>query len=102
LAANRTSGSRFAAGYWTSVLLAGSRARCRQAKDISKEGWKLVRADSEETVVIDAAAAKAFDDDRDTFWHTAWHDTSPAHLPPPHEHSVCRPLRGATSLSPSP
>jgi len=56
--------------------------RSNTAKDVSKENWKLVRADSEETVAANCAATNAFDDNRDTYWHTRLRDDRAAH---PHE-----------------
>jgi alpha-glucosidase len=52
------------------------------APPIPHDGWRLVHADSEETVGENGAAANAFDGDPATLWHTAW---SPAPAPLPHE-----------------
>ncbi|NQU23600.1 MAG: discoidin domain-containing protein [Candidatus Nealsonbacteria bacterium] len=50
--------------------------------DIAKDGWRLVRATSEETTATDGRAIHAFDDDRATCWHT---QCTPGPSAPPHE-----------------
>ncbi|MFF5970341.1 TIM-barrel domain-containing protein [Streptomyces sp. NPDC012769] len=49
---------------------------------IPKTGWKVVRADSEETTAENGAAANAIDGDPATRWHTAYSGTT---APLPHE-----------------
>ena len=49
---------------------------------ISKTGWTLKYADSQETVGEDGAAINAFDGNTTTIWHTQWLASSP---PLPHE-----------------
>lgn len=41
-------------------------------KEISRENWKIVYADSEEVEAANADAEKVFDLQESTFWHTAW------------------------------
>ncbi|WP_406405638.1 discoidin domain-containing protein [Streptomyces sp. NBC_00879] len=47
---------------------------------ISKAGWNVVRADSQETAAENGAAVNAIDGDPGTIWHTAW-SSNPAPLP---------------------
>ena len=54
----------------------------KDAKRLPKDGWQLVRADSEETHAADAPGICAFDDDTHTYWHTRSGVGCPAH---PHE-----------------
>ncbi|MBN1515014.1 discoidin domain-containing protein [Candidatus Sumerlaeota bacterium] len=49
--------------------------------NIAKDGWKLVRVDSESTYDGDVAM-NAFDGDPNTTWHTQWNEAQPEH---PHE-----------------
>ena len=49
---------------------------------IPQTGWKLVRADSEETAAENGRATNAFDGSASTLWHTQYTDAKPA---PPHE-----------------
>ena len=50
--------------------------------DISKDAWKVVRVDSEETASVQATARHAFDGDARTYWHTQSEGQCPTH---PHE-----------------
>lgn len=50
-----------------------------RAKALTKQGWRVVSASSQEP---DTTAAMAIDDDVDTFWHSQWRDAQPQ---PPHE-----------------
>ncbi|SNB46128.1 discoidin domain-containing protein [Geobacter sp. DSM 9736] len=52
------------------------------APGISKTGWRLLYADSQELSGDPGAAINAFDGKTDTFWHTQWMNGNPA---PPHE-----------------
>lgn len=49
---------------------------------IPQSGWKLIRADSEETEGENGRATNAFDDSVSTIWHTTYTGTTPAY---PHE-----------------
>ena len=49
---------------------------------IPQAGWKLVRADSEETSAENGRASNAFDGSASTIWHTQYTGSMPA---PPHE-----------------
>lgn len=49
---------------------------------VPQRGWKVVRASSEETSKEDGRAARAFDGDPRTFWHTRY---TGGELPYPHE-----------------
>jgi hypothetical protein len=49
---------------------------------ISKAGWSLKYADSQETVGENGAATNSFDGKTNTFWHSQWYSANP---PPPHE-----------------
>jgi len=65
-----------------------------EAYSIPKDRWRVVRVDSEETTATDASAARAFDENPLTYWHTQSEGQRPAH---PHEividlgrtHRVC-------------
>jgi signal transduction histidine kinase len=46
---------------------------------LSREGWRIAYADSEEYEHEDGSAANAIDGDRTTFWHTQWSSGSPNH-----------------------
>lgn len=48
---------------------------------ISREGWKIVYADSEEAVKANNTADKVFDLQESTFWHTEYHNTQPSGHP---------------------
>ncbi|MEU8777676.1 TIM-barrel domain-containing protein [Streptomyces sp. NPDC048606] len=48
---------------------------------IDRAGWSLVSADSQETAAENGSAARAFDGDPATHWHTAWSTGAPAALP---------------------
>ncbi|MFD7781497.1 TIM-barrel domain-containing protein [Streptomyces nojiriensis] len=48
---------------------------------IDRSAWSLVHADSQETAAENGAAARAFDGNPATFWHTAWSSAKPAPLP---------------------
>lgn len=68
---------------WTSMAelnLTGSLAS--GAGWISKSGWVLKYADSQELVGENGAAQNAFDGNATTFWHTEWWASNPL---PPHE-----------------
>lgn len=49
---------------------------------VPQSGWKLIRADSQETSEEDGSATNAFDNSASTIWHTAYTGTTPKH---PHE-----------------
>lgn len=53
-----------------------------QGNEISREDWKLIYADSEETAADDGNAANVFDLQATTFWHTQWSGNAPGH---PHQ-----------------
>jgi len=57
-------------------------SRFDSKKNIPKTDWKLVKADSEETLAEDGKAQNAFDGNTATYWITEWKNKSPAH---PHE-----------------
>jgi hypothetical protein len=44
--------------------------------EISKAGWSLKYADSEEVTGEDGNATNAFDDNESTIWHTEWCECS--------------------------
>jgi len=48
-----------------------------QGKDLSRENWKVVYADSEETDGDDGNAENVFDLQPTTFWHTQWESAKP-------------------------
>ncbi|MFJ9767175.1 TIM-barrel domain-containing protein [Streptomyces erythrochromogenes] len=48
---------------------------------IDRAGWSLAGADSQETAAENGAAARAFDANPATMWHTAWSTGTPAALP---------------------
>ncbi|MEM6963112.1 MAG: discoidin domain-containing protein [Bacteroidota bacterium] len=56
--------------------------QCNATSTISKAGWSLLYASSEETVGESAPATNAFDGDPNTFWHSQRTGTPPSH---PHE-----------------
>jgi hypothetical protein len=60
---------------------AAGRAPLPEEGAIPRDGWKLVRVDSESTH-NDKLGVKAFDGDPTTWWHTEWRDAKPMH---PHE-----------------
>ena len=64
------------------LVAAGAVAWGVEAQGVEKVRLSVVRVDSEETAGEDARGEKALDGDADTFWHTQWQDSSPAH---PHE-----------------
>jgi len=45
--------------------------------EISKAGWSLKYADSEEVTGEDGNATNAFDDNESTIWHTEWYESDP-------------------------
>jgi hypothetical protein len=49
---------------------------------IPQDGWRLLKADSEETASENGRASNAFDNSASTFWHTQYTNAKPA---PPHE-----------------
>ncbi|MCM1313657.1 MAG: discoidin domain-containing protein [Bacteroides sp.] len=49
---------------------------------VDKKNWKLVSTNSQETVKESAGAAKAFDGNTNTFWHSKYNGSADAH---PHE-----------------
>jgi hypothetical protein len=49
---------------------------------LPQDGWKLVRADSEETSAENGRASRAFDGSASTFWHTQY---TGGEVQPPHE-----------------
>jgi hypothetical protein len=49
---------------------------------IAQDGWKLVRADSEETSAENGRGSNAFDGSASTFWHSVYTGSAPN---PPHE-----------------
>jgi hypothetical protein len=49
---------------------------------IAQDGWKLVRADSEETSAENGRGSNAFDGSASTFWHSQYTGSAPN---PPHE-----------------
>jgi len=51
-------------------------------KELSRENWKVVYADSEEMTNEDGKADNIFDLQSTTIWHTQWADASPEH---PHQ-----------------
>ncbi|HEY5911831.1 MAG TPA: discoidin domain-containing protein, partial [Verrucomicrobiae bacterium] len=51
-------------------------------KDLPREGWKVVYADSEEVGGDDGNAENIFDLQPTTFWHTQWEGAQPHH---PHQ-----------------
>ncbi|MEV7830987.1 TIM-barrel domain-containing protein [Streptomyces subrutilus] len=51
------------------------------ATPLPQSGWSLLGADSQETAAENGAAARAFDGDPATQWHTAWSSGAPAALP---------------------
>ncbi len=51
-------------------------------KDLPRETWKVVYADSEEVVADDGNAENVFDLQTTTFWHTQWESAQPKH---PHQ-----------------
>ena len=77
---------------WTSMseltVLDGS------GNDISQVNWSLVSVDSEETVDEFAPAIYAFDGDVNTFWHTEWGTSNPAH-----DHEIVIDLGASYELS---
>ena len=48
-------------------------------KLLSREGWKIVYADSEEHEFEDGSAENAIDGNPATYWHTQWSSSSPPH-----------------------
>ena len=55
---------------------------CSNLSSLSKTGWSLKYADSQETVGENGAATNAFDGDVNTIWHSEWYNTT---SPLPHE-----------------
>jgi beta-galactosidase len=53
-----------------------------KGKDIPRDAWKIVYADSEEVSSGDGKADNVFDLQSTSFWHTQWQDKSPKH---PHQ-----------------
>jgi beta-galactosidase len=51
-------------------------------KDLPRDSWKVVYADSEEVDADDGRADNVFDLQPTTFWHTQWESASPKH---PHQ-----------------
>ncbi|MGA2244901.1 MAG: beta-galactosidase [Verrucomicrobiota bacterium] len=48
-------------------------------KPISRQGWKVLYVDSEETAAESDQAENAVDGQPDTFWHSLWSDAHPGH-----------------------
>ncbi|MFB6558653.1 TIM-barrel domain-containing protein [Streptomyces sp. NPDC056400] len=48
---------------------------------LDRSAWSLAHADSQETAAENGAAARAFDGNPATLWHTAWSSAKPAPLP---------------------
>ena len=61
---------------------------------IPQTGWKLVKADSEETEGDNGRAVNAFDGKPGTFWHTQWQTSAP-----PHPHEIVIDLGSAYQLA---
>ncbi|WP_436499133.1 discoidin domain-containing protein [Actinokineospora sp. HUAS TT18] len=67
---------------WTSAAEITTLGSAVTSGPISKSGWSLVYADSQETSGENGAATNAFDSEMGTIWHTGW---SGSVAPLPHE-----------------
>lgn len=50
-----------------------------EGKELPRDGWAVVYADSEEVSGDDGSAANVLDGQTDTFWHTEWEAAKPGH-----------------------
>ena len=48
-------------------------------KAVSRQGWKILYVDSEETAAEAGQAENAIDGQPDTFWHSLWSEGHPGH-----------------------
>jgi beta-galactosidase len=48
-------------------------------RPVSRDGWKILYVDSEETSAEDSVAENAIDGDTDSYWHSAWSLNHSAH-----------------------
>ena len=68
---------------------------------IDQSDWRLVFADSEESIEENAPATQAFDGDPNTFWHTEWwpDGSQSSENDPPHPHEIVIDLGGLYAVS---
>jgi len=74
--------------------LAEIRALDANGKDVPRDKWKVVYADSEEVTGENGSADNVLDNQPTTFWHTEWNAKQP-----PHPHRLILDLGASTTLA---